>query len=231
MNSVRVGIIPVVVCVCVALPNLMAQRQTSVRVVTWDDVAAIRPVLEARGVTAATFSEYVQGVRAANARRVREGDLDHLIFYLLQSTRFTKLPPIEPAISAKALVESRTHEIPAAVRARASALLRALDSGGRDPRLVYFRALASAAFPQRREREAALGREYLRVMRFLYEKEFVAQRSEQRSAAVAELYRTRGLSTDTAVEAGFLVHQALPAAACVRRGTPAAAATPSYTEG
>jgi enediyne biosynthesis protein E4 len=201
--------LPVVVCLCLALPSLTAQRQSQVRVVTWDDVAAVGPVLEAGGLTAAGFSDYVQRVRQANARRVREGDLDHLIFYLLQSTRFTKLPPIEPAIIAKALVESRTNEIPAAVRARASALLRALDSGDRDPRLVYFRELVNAAFPQRGSREAALLREYVRVMRFVYEKEFVAQRAEQRSAAVAELYRTRGLSTDTAVEAGFLVHQAL----------------------
>ena len=42
-------------------------------------------------------------------------------------------------------------------------------------------------------------------MRFVYEKEFVAQRSARPADAVADLYRTRGLSTDTAVEAGFLV--------------------------
>ena len=42
-------------------------------------------------------------------------------------------------------------------------------------------------------------------MRFVYEKEFVAQRAARPADAVADLYRTRGLSTDTAVEAGFLV--------------------------
>ncbi len=42
-------------------------------------------------------------------------------------------------------------------------------------------------------------------MRFVYEKEFVAQRAARPGDAVADLYRTRGLSTDTAVEAGFLV--------------------------
>src|SRR4030095_13068624 len=52
-------------------------------------------------------------------------------------------------------------------------------------------------------------REYVRVMRFIYQKEFVAQRSEQPSTAVAELYRTRGLSTDTAVEAGYVVYLGL----------------------
>jgi hypothetical protein len=155
-----------------------------------------------------------------NARRVREGDLDHLIFYLLQSTHFTKLPPLEPALSAKTLVENRATDAPPDVKARAAALLRALDSADPDARLTYFRELSQAAFPRLRaprsggqagsdEREAALLREYLRVMRFLYEKEFVAQRSAERTAAVADLYRTRGLSTDTAVEAGFLVHQGL----------------------
>jgi hypothetical protein len=155
---------------------------------------------------------------------VREGDLDHLIFYLLQSTRFTPLPPIEPALSAKALVDSlaprereaflldpwaATSRVPATVRSRAAALLRALESPGHDARLAYFRALVTTSFPDRRRREAALAGEYLRVMKFVYEKEFVAQRSTRGADAVADLYRTRGLSTDTAVEAGFLVYQGL----------------------
>ncbi len=57
----------------------------------------------------------------------------------------------------------------------------------------------------RRERAPALAREYLRVMRFVYQKEFVAQRSSRPADAVADLYRSRGLSTDTAVEAGYVV--------------------------
>ncbi len=40
----------------------------------------------------------------------REGDLDHLVFYLLQSTGFTSLPSIEPALSAKALVDGLTDQ-------------------------------------------------------------------------------------------------------------------------
>jgi hypothetical protein len=60
--------------------------------------------------------------------------------------------------------------------------------------------------PERRQRAARIGREYLRAMRFVYEKEFVAGRAASSAAAVAELYRSRGLSTDTAVEAGYLVY-------------------------
>ncbi len=187
----------------------LAAFERAGRPIAWQDVAPVVRRLGTHGSTPEAFASYVERVRDTNARRVREGDLDHLIFYLLQSTHFTKLPAIEPAISARALVVAVQTDIPPAVRARAAALLSALESDDADPRLAYFRDLVSAAFPARGDREAALLREYVRVMRFVYEKEFVAQRSEQRTTAVAELYRTRGLSTDTAVEAGFLVHQGL----------------------
>lgn len=202
-----------------------AQSRAAVRRITWDDVVPLRARLEALGLTSASFPAYVERVREANARRVREGDLDHLIFYLLQSTHFTSLPPIEPAVSARALVEgldppdrltflkdpqSARSRVDPAVRSRGTALLRALQSPSRDPRdprLIYFRELVTATFPDQADREAALQREYLRVMQFVYEKEFVAQRSGPE--AVADLYRARGLSTDTAVEAGYVVYLGL----------------------
>ena len=65
------------------------------------------------------------------------------------------------------------------------------------------------AAPDPRQRDEILSREYSRVMRFVYEKEFVARRSTNAAAAVIELYRTRGLSTDTAVEAGYVVYLGL----------------------
>lgn len=214
-----------IACLCAGAITLRALAADGVRVpITWQDTAPLRARLEASGITSDTFASYLEGVRESNARRVREGDLDHLVFYLLQSTRFTPLPPIEPALSARALVESldpsareaflqnptsATARVPAAVRSRVDALLRALDSRGRDPRLAYFRGLVKTFAPDRRSRDAAIVGEYLRAMKFVYEKEFVAQRSEGGADAVAELYRTRGLSTDTAVEAGFLVYQGL----------------------
>jgi len=147
----------------------------------------------------------VDRVGHENSRRVRAGDLDHLIFYGLQSAHFTSLPPIEPALSAKALVDSG--RVPSDVRPRLAALLTALDSGSRDPRIMYFRALVQSAFPDRASRPAALLTEYRRVMQFLYDKEFVAQKAGPE--AVADLYRARGLSTDTAVEAGYVVYNGL----------------------
>lgn len=223
--------ISLIVGVCaVAIPlEILAiggaqERGGGVKQITWADTAPLHARLEAQGITSAAFPSYVDRVRQANTRRVREGDFDHLVFYLLQSTRLTPLSPIEPALSAKALVDSldarekvtflKTSQapiarIPMSAQSRVAALLRALDSSARDPRLAYFRELVNVTFPRRREREVALLREYLRVMRFVYEKEFVAQRSAHAAEAVAELYRTRGLSTDTAVEAGYLVHMGL----------------------
>jgi len=204
---VRVSALLLSTTVALSTIGPAAQQRTTARTISWDDVAPVHARLEAAGITKTSFAAHITNLQRTNARRVQEGDLDHLIFYVLQSTRFTKLSAIEPAVSAKRYAE--THEIPDAVRARAAAFLRAVDGRGGDARLVYFRALARSAFPDADAREALLLREYVRVMKFVYEKEFVAQKSDRRQAAVAELYRTRGLSTDTAVEAGFLVSDGL----------------------
>jgi hypothetical protein len=95
------------------------------------------------------------------------------------------------------------------VAERIEALLRAVATPRGDARLIYFGALLDAAFPDVRTRAAAIAGEYLRVMAFDYQKEFVAQRDASPAAAVADLYRRRGLSTDTAVEAGYVVHLGL----------------------
>ena len=191
---------------CAVGAVILFQGQPTTRRITWRDVEPLQARLAARGITAATFPSYVDRVGRDNSRRVREGDLDHLVFYALQSTHFTTRPPIEPALSAKAFVEGG-NRLPSDVTARIKDLLAALDSSSSDPRLVFFRALVRTSFPSSADREAALVGEYRRAMRFVYDKEFVARRKGP--DAVAELYRTRGLSTDTAVEAGFVVYSGL----------------------
>ena len=58
-------------------------------------------------------------------------------------------------------------------------------------------------------------------MRFLYEKEFLSKgfEGDRRRAEVAELYQTRGLSTDSRADAGFAVWKAL---AFLKQESPAA---------
>ena len=205
--------------------------QSRARLVTWADLAPLASRLQAAGLGADGFQAYVERTRRENLRRVREGDLDHLVFYLLQSTRFTPLAPIEPALSARTLVESldpRARDeflkaskidaarLPPAVRSRIAAFVAALEKPevdrGEDARLRYFKGLVAEAVPAGTDVKSALASEYLRAMRFVYEKEFVAQKTQHPADAVADLYRTRGLSTDTAVEAGYLVHLGLAVA-------------------
>ena len=191
-------------CVFVGLFALQPSSHTTR--ITWEAVAPFHMRLEQRGITAATFASYVDRARQDNARRVRDGDLDHLIFYALQSRHFTRRPPIEPALSAKALVD-HGGTIPSDVPPRIGEFLQAIDSSSRDPRVAYFRALMKSAFPATNDREKALLAEYRRVMKFVYDKEFVARQAGP--DAVTDLYRARGLSTDTAVEAGYVVYSGL----------------------
>ena len=178
------------------------------RPVTWADFPdAIHARLQRAGVDASSFPGLLERLTRTHAQRVRDGDLDHLVFYVLQSRHFTALPAIEPALSAKAFAS--TGRTPDDAHARVAAFLKAVDSPDADRRLSYFRTLVQTEWPSRRDREPGLLGEYARAMRFLYEKEFVAQRGPDPAGAVASLYRSRGFSTDTAVEAGYVVYLGL----------------------
>jgi hypothetical protein len=208
------------------LAGVLATAQPAVPIdrPSWDDLAPVQAYLTRRGITAESLERVLARTHAEHAARMREGDLDHLVFYMLQSTRFTRRPPIEPALSARALVDGLEPErraalltgpaipdvaLPPAVQARIQDLASYLDAPSRDERRIFFSQLVHAAFPDGRGRQAALGREYLRTMRFIYQKEFLAPRGAAGSAVVHDLYRERGLSTDTAVESGFVIQTAL----------------------
>ncbi len=213
----------------------VAQSPITVRRIAWADTEPVRQHLSAHRIDESTFAQFVERTHQENAQRVRLGDLDHLVFYVLQSKQFTRLAPIEPALSAKALVDAMddrdrqaylhgatapAKSIPRAAAERIDAFVRMADLHGRDERLRYFRDLVASIYPSRPERHAGVIEEYLRVMRFVYEKEFVAQRAERPADAVANLYRSRGLSTDTAVEAGFVVYNGIGMAAAVNPSHP-----------
>ena len=177
---------------------------TPVREIAWTDLApSLQQLLEQRGVGRPAFAGYIGNVRERNQKRVREGELDHLVYYTLQSASFTRLPPIEPALSAKAFTERRS--IAPDVEARVDALLTAIDGSTPSPRLSYVREIAARECPDRATLRSFILGEYARAMRFLYDKEFVAAADADAAAATGLLYQQRGLSTDTSVEAGYLV--------------------------
>src|SRR5262249_30757449 len=77
------------------------------RPVAWTDLPdSIHARLRQAGVDAASFHGFLERLSGAHAQRVREGDFDHLVFYVLQSRHFTAIPSIEPALSAKRFVDS-----------------------------------------------------------------------------------------------------------------------------
>lgn len=184
----------------------------------------VRQIFTAHGLSASTFSDYVQRVEADTERRVAEGEREHLIHHALQSSRFTTRPPIEPALSARRFVEHLSDEArtrllqdssyvptsgwPAAERARVADLLDAFRKGSTDARLAYFRTLVQWSQPD--AAIAALFVDYVRVARFLYRKEFQPSSSPaDRVAQIAALYESRPHSSDTQIEAGYGVYLGL----------------------
>jgi SAM-dependent methyltransferase len=184
------------------------EHVASVREIAWDDIARpMQDLLARRGITGDGFLARISDLRRRNQARMREGDLDHVVYYVLQSSSFTRLPAIEPAESAAQFVA--INAIPAPAQSRIRAFVAALNHVGSNVRLSYFRDLLSEERSDTASAEAFLCGEYARAMRFLYEKEFAGK--DRTSLAKSALYQARGLSTDTSVDAGFVVYLALGA--------------------
>jgi hypothetical protein len=184
------------------------QTSSAIRELRWEDVRLpVQQLLGQHGVDGTSFQTHISKTRQHNQMRVREGDLDHLIYYALQSSTFTDLPPIEPAISSVAF--TRTGSIPTDARARLSAFAAADVHAGAETRLGYFRETLRKERPDGMPTDKFLAEQYIRAMRILYEKEFVAARGPGRIEAVGKVYQARGLSTDTSVEAGYIIHLVL----------------------
>jgi hypothetical protein len=176
--------------------------------------------IQQQWATAAEFDAFLRSVDEDTRRRVADGEREHLIYYALQSNRFTSRPRIEPAISSQQFVvtlpEGDRRRLlddgaflpaagwPQAERRRIDDLLAALEKHPSDVRLAYFRQLLSpdgGPLPAAQ----ALYPDYVRVARFLYRKEFLDRGAEPVSA----LYRSRAHSSDTQIEAGFGVYSGL----------------------
>jgi hypothetical protein len=150
----------------------------------------VRSLLERMGIREESYSDYVRKIESSTAERERDGENDHLVFYLLQSRQFTKVPPIEPAVSAKAFVT--TGVIPADAERRMQAFS---DSPLQNERMTYLKRLVPA-----KEGRLFLRNQYERAMRSIYSKEF---------AATPDFYQSRGHSTDSQIPANFGVWNAL----------------------
>lgn len=188
--------------------TLLAAGRAEIRVPAWSELSGpARALASQLGIGPSNFEATLDAIALRTSTRLRDGDWDHLIFYMLQSRSFTHADPIEPARSAAEYMAAQPHRISPAVRARIDSFLSAM-SAPNDDRQRHF---ASLIPPRDSARE--LETQYARAMGFLYDKEVLCPDQ----SCVAALYVDRGLSTDTSTQAFQTVEAAV---AWIRQNRP-----------
>jgi hypothetical protein len=226
LTSVLRSAVSLLICLLI---TMMVSAQTGKRLIAFSDIPReLNSWLESQGINRSNFADHIALINSQTAERERDGEFDHLIFFMLQSQSFTRLPRIEPALSALEFIRGLKDEdrakylaegsmrlqssegVPKTVRARIEDFLKAVDNEKDNERLSYFKTLLR---PIKSKPAEAISAEYMRAMRFLYQKEFASREieNERRAAFVSSLYQTRGHSTDTQIEANFAIHTALAA--------------------
>lgn len=202
-----------------------AQTATRLNLRFADIPASFHEWLREQGIQAGNFEQWLDQQTRETVERERRGEFEHLIYYALQSNRFTSLPKIEPALSARVFAQSLSAtdrdrwlaapgglapaltQLPKPVAERLREFSRVLQQATTDERLRYFQQFTRQQEPVAAKWPALLAGEYVATMRFLYRKE-VAQ-PDASAAQVAALYQSRGHSTDTQIEANFAVSEML----------------------
>ncbi len=187
---------------------------------------SVREALAAQGVTAEKFPGLIEVFQAIGQDRQVQAENRHIIYFVLQSNRFTKRPRIEPLASAQQFVDkldpaerarllqqegarsrSMREKIPAEVLVRMADFLRPQKSDENEVRLAFFRqALVSL---DREEAAIYLKDAYMDCARDLYQREGQAKPQPPARDSMGALYRRRGYTTDTMVEATYAVWHGL----------------------
>ncbi|MDQ3684119.1 MAG: hypothetical protein M3430_00765 [Acidobacteriota bacterium] len=218
------------VCVLLVVSCADVDAIAGKRAIRYADIPAeLQVVLNRQGIDRGGFDAYITSLDRRTVERETIGENDHLIFFILQSERFTRKARVEPALSAAEFVRRLGAEeknrylnepsfiplierLPATAEGRFNDFIKAVKQPGADERLNYFSHFITKEKLPADSSFQYLYRQYARAMRFLYEKEFIAREiadPQSLAAYVAPLYQDRGHSTDTQVEANFAVHTAL----------------------
>lgn len=225
-------VLTLAVALALALAVVSAEAAVK-RAIRYDDIPSqLRTLLSTQKITEKNFDEHVSSLNQSTAERETIGEGDHLIYFILQSERFTKHPKVEPALSAYEFVRGlnleekqqylssdqsftpRINRLPQTAALRFADFVTAIERSVTDERLVYFKSFlqksrsSSEPLPQR------LYGMYARSMKFLYEKEFASRSITDPAKLIAHinsLYQTRGHSTDTQIEANYAIYISLAA--------------------
>src|SRR6516225_6454861 len=92
--------LPITCAVLALTPGVIATPQA--RPIAYSDLAPGLPTwLAQHGVAAESFPGLLHSINEQTGTRLRQGEKDHLIYFVLQSSRFTSRPRVEPALSAR----------------------------------------------------------------------------------------------------------------------------------
>jgi hypothetical protein len=196
---------------------------TQPRARNYIDLETVRPLLARPGISAPADLPSLAGAGAAGRwltwvgqhdrmirQRLREGDEDTLVNWLLLGRSFTSLPPVTD-FGASGDIPPTSLTVR---RARIDALLQAVASPGADERRRFARAyLESKGLRLDARAEPAAARNYLlsAVERML---QAAAARARGRTAATsapASVFAERGLSLDTSLQPNFALERSLRA--------------------
>jgi hypothetical protein len=172
---------------------------------------------------AARWPAWVMAQNAAVRARLRQGDEDSMVNFLLFGVTFTEQPRLTERGIAGMQSGQRQEEFNRIINARIDDLIKSLASPGNDERLLFLRKLVADKGQKlndaagRAELRLYLIRNMLRVLREneSYEKTLAAARSQGNAGELfieqSKLYSERGLSLDTTLAPNFAIEESLKA--------------------
>jgi hypothetical protein len=170
----------------------------AVRALSWSDFTPPmqRLVLES-GVTSDDLPLLRKEIRTRNERRLREGEIEHLVNYVLHSREFTN---VEPVLAASAALDTSVSPL---IGSRVAEFVAATQNGTSDT-LRYFGSLLPAS-----GREDYVNAEVQRVLRWTQEKEVGCASAPNPQSCIAGLFQVRGHSSDTGAQSIEVIRTAL----------------------
>ena len=209
---------------CIVVPSLLVSAgvSTQPRAPRYITLADVRPLLMPLAASLPPDLPSTSGPLAndrwltwvanhdrAIRQRLREGDEDTILNWLLLGQSFTALPPVRLSGNASDAAVANATEL---IRTRVDALIRALESSGGDERRLFARAYLEARglrFGTTAGRAAT--RNYLLQA---LQRMFQAARGQQPDARAATAtpaspFARRGLSLDTTIQPNFAVERSL----------------------
>jgi hypothetical protein len=180
------------------MPAALLLSFLAVRALSWSDFTpAMQRVMIESGVSPEGLPRLREEIEKRNERRLREGEIEHLVNYVLHSREFTNL---EPVLAARAALDTSASPL---IRSRVAAFVAATQNATSET-LRYLGSLLPVS-----GREDYVNAEVQRVLRWTQEKEVGCASASNPQHCIAGLFQIRGHSSDTGAQSIEVVRAAL----------------------